>query len=207
MPSVVMPILLLVATVMGVGMVVPQVVHLHRHRQAAGLSAVWIGVSLAMNAWWVAYALAEELWGLLPVSVGALVLYGVMAAQLSHLRPAARLPLAAGAVGLAWIPAVCLAYGGWTMAGLAMGLAYALQFSPAVVAALRTSDLGGVSRLTWRMAWIEAVIWFAYGLREGDPALVVGGGGGAVMATLLLSRLAQVRAPQPVVAGVGTLVD
>jgi uncharacterized protein with PQ loop repeat len=194
--SLVLPTAVAIATVMGAGMIVPQVVRLHRTRVVTGLSGTWVGLGLAMNAWWIAYATAEQLWGLLPVSVGALVLYLVITAQYLWLvGSAGARPILQGLAGAAALPGVVLVVGGWTATGLAIGLAYAIQFSPAVVTALRSVDLAGISPVSWAMAWIEAVIWCSYGLAMGDAALVVGGGGGALMATVILTRLWMVARP------------
>jgi uncharacterized protein with PQ loop repeat len=188
--SLVLSILVAVATVMGAGMIVPQVVRLHRTGLVDGLSGAWVGLSLAMNGWWIAYASAEELWGLLPVSVAAFALYAVIAVQYARVVgwDGAR-RLVTGLVPAAVLPGVALLTGGWTTTGLAIGLAYAVQFSPALVAALRAADLGGISPATWTMAWVEAVIWCAYGAVMGDLALMIGGGGGTVMASVILARL------------------
>jgi uncharacterized protein with PQ loop repeat len=190
MSSVLMPVLLVVANVFGAGMIVPQVVRFRRHRVADGVSGAWIGVGLAVNAWWVAYALQGRLWGLLPVSAVSWVLYGVMAGQYSALigRPALR-QLLAGVAGFGAAPFVGLLWGGWPGAGLAIGLLYAVQFSPAALSALRAVDVSGISPVTWSMAWVEAAIWFLYGLTESDVALVVGGLGGALMAGIVLTRV------------------
>jgi hypothetical protein len=194
--SLILPAAVVVATVMGAGMIVPQVVRLRRTRVATGVSGTWVGLGLAMNAWWIAYATAQQLWGLLPVSIGALVLYLVITMQYTGLlgAPGARsVLLGFGAAGA--LPAIPLLIGGWTATGLAIGLAYAVQFAPAVVAALRSVDLTGISPTTWAMAWIEAVIWCSYGLAMTDAALVVGGGGGAIMASVILARLWLVARP------------
>lgn len=188
--SFVLPLAVAVATVMGAGMIVPQVVRIHRTRAVAGVSGTWVGLGLAMNTWWIAYATSEALWGLVPVSVGSLALYLVIAVQYTRLTAGAGArQILAGLLGSATVPALALAAGGWTAAGLSIGLAYAVQFSPAVVAALRSADLSGISPTTWAMAWIEAVIWCSYGSVQADVALVVGGGGGALMATVILVRL------------------
>ena len=87
---VVLTFLVAVANVMGAGMILPQVLRIHRRRSADGLSAAWVGAGIGLNAWWILYAAAEQLWGLLPVSIGAGFLYLVMVAQLVALegRPA-----------------------------------------------------------------------------------------------------------------------
>jgi uncharacterized protein with PQ loop repeat len=200
----VMTLLLVVANVMGAGMIVPQVLRLHRVRSADGVSGVWIGVGIAMNSWWIAYGLAESLWGILPVSIAAAALYLVMASQYLGLlgRPGLR-PLLAGLFLLGLVPMPFLAVGGWAIAGLVVGLAYAIQFSPAALAALRSDELSGVSSVTWSMAWVEAVIWVIYGLSTGDAALLVGGTGGTLAATVILVRLAVVRSRPPGALSVG----
>ena len=49
--------MLVVANVMGAGMIVPQVARLNRLKTTEGISAAWIGVGLAMNLWpgWVGF--------------------------------------------------------------------------------------------------------------------------------------------------------
>ena len=194
MSTPVLAALLVVANIMGAGMIVPQVVRLHRVRSADGLSGVWVGLGIAMNSWWVAYGLAESLWGILPVSIAAAALYLVMTAQYLGLVGRVGLrPLLVGFLGLAIVPLPFLVVGGWSAAGLVVGLAYAIQFVPAAVAAVRESDLTGISSTTWVMAWIEAVIWVIYGLTSGDRALLIGGTGGAIAAGVILVEVARFR--------------
>ncbi|MDY7099729.1 MAG: hypothetical protein S0880_00945 [Actinomycetota bacterium] len=184
---------LVVANVLGVGMIVPQAARLHRRRVVDGVSGEWVGVSLAINSWWIAYGVSEQLWGVVPVSVGAIVLYGVIAAQYVRLvGPAGARRIVVGVAMSAWFPLAFLLAGGWTAAGLAIGLAYTGQFAPAAITACRSVDLAGVSPATWAMATGEAAIWFTYGLSNGDVALLVGGGGGAVTAAVVLARVVTV---------------
>ena len=191
--SVVLPILLVVANVMGAGMIVPQVARLHRVRSVDGLSGIWVGVGVAMNNWWSAYGIAESLWGILPVSLTASVLYVVMAIQyLGIVGRVGLRPILVGAVTFGGFPLPFLAFGGWSTAGVAIGLCYAVQFLPAAYSAVRSDDLSAVSPVTWTMAWIEAVIWVIYGISTGDNALLVGGTGGSLAASVILVRLAYV---------------
>lgn len=194
MSPVLVTVLLVVANVMGVGMIVPQVLRIRRVRSADGVSGVWIGVGIAMNSWWTAYGLAESLPGILPVSVLAALLYVVMARQYVGLvGRAGWRPLLVGAavVGVAPLPA--LAFGGFAAAGLVVGSTYAVQFSPAVVSAMRSRDPRGVSAMTWAMALVEASIWVVYGIVSRDAALIIGGSGGSVASSAILARLAWVR--------------
>ncbi len=192
--EVILPALLVVANVMGAGMIVPQVLRLHRVRSADGVSGIWIGVGIAMNGWWTAYGLAEGLWGILPVAITAAVLYVVMAIQYLRLvgQPGRR-PLSIGLTAVALAPLPFLAFGDWSAAGLVVGLMYAVQFTPAAASALRSTDVSGISAVTWAMACTEAVIWVIYGSSVGDGALLVGGVGGSLAAVVILFRLATAR--------------
>ena len=87
------------ASVLGSGMALPQAMRLARTGKVDGVSAVWIGVSMAINAWWTAYAVATELWAILPVSTVSLALYFAMATV--YLRSVGRSALGGMAVGAA----------------------------------------------------------------------------------------------------------
>ncbi|MGI9611278.1 MAG: hypothetical protein ACR2QO_00095 [Acidimicrobiales bacterium] len=194
--SLILPTLLVVANVAGAGMVLPQVLRLKRTGVAAGVSAVGAGVGIAMNLWWLAYGIAQGLWGLLPVAGGAFALYLTMAVLL--VRIAGRHAVGGIAQGhlMGLIPLAGLIGWGWGAAGLTIGLLYGAQFLPALMTALRSPSLAGVSRSMWLLAWIEAAIWLVYGLQQNDVALTLGGGGGSVVATLILACLATRAAPR-----------
>lgn len=182
--------MLIVANVFGVAMIVPQAVRLHRTKVADGVSAAWVGVSLATNFWWLGYGLEGRLWGIVPVSVGSLVVYGIVATQvLRPAGPAARGPLTIGVVGSSLGFLMALSAVGWSGVGLALGLAYGLQFGPAAASAIRSADPAGISPATWTMALIEALVWIVYGTAIADPALVIGGVGGSLMASIILSQV------------------
>jgi uncharacterized protein with PQ loop repeat len=183
--------LVVVASVLGSWMAFPQTRRLVRTRRVDGVSATWIGVSIAINAWWLAYAFAADVWAVVPVSLLSLVLYGVMGlVYTASVGRRAVLGISAGCFGLGMIPLPFLVVGGWTPAGVAVGFSYGLQLLPAVVAACRTSDLAGVSPATWLIAFVEAALWLVYGAGVGDPALLLAGGVGVVMASIILGRLA-----------------
>ena len=191
MNAVLVTAMLVVANIMGAGMAYPQAARLVRQRSTAGVSGVWAGVSLSMNLWWLAYGLAEGLWGLVPVSAVAAVLYGVII--VAYVRAAGRSTVPGVAIGmfvLGMAPLPFLLVGGWRVAGLAIGLCYGMQLVPAVVAACRSRELDGLAPSTWIMAWIEAAIWLVYGVLVLDPALLAGGASGTVMAAVILVRLA-----------------
>jgi uncharacterized protein with PQ loop repeat len=189
--NIVLNFLVLVATVLGSWMAFPQARRIARTRQVDGVSATWIGVSLGINAWWLTYGIAEHVWALIPVSFVSLALYGVMAYGFLAAVGRAALPgFALGIFGLGMIPLPFLVFGGWASAGIVVGLCYGVQLLPAVIASCRTSVLTGVSAATWLIAWVEAAVWLAYGLGVGDAALAIAGAVGALMASVILARLA-----------------
>lgn len=180
-----------IANVTGAGMIVPQVLRLHRGRAADGVSALWIGIGVALNLFWCGYALDRDLWAVVPVSAVSLALYAAMAVLYAGIvGPRAIRELASGFAAGAAAPLAAVVVGGWTLAGIALGLAYTVQFAPAVWSALRSPSVAGVAPTTWLLAWVEAVAWLVYGLVRTDPAITVGGAGGGVMATLILVVLA-----------------
>ncbi len=192
--------LVVAATVLGSWMAFPQTRRLLRTRRVDGVSAAWIGVSIAINTWWLAYAFAADVWAVVPVSLLSLVLYGVMAVVFTgSVGRRSLVGIAAGFFGLGMIPLPFLVVGGWSLAGVAVGFSYGLQLLPAVVASCRTSDLSGVSSATWLIAFVEAALWLVYGAGVGDPALVLAGAVGAVMASIILGRL-EVTGHRPFVA-------
>ena len=183
--------LVVLATVLGSWMAFPQARRLARTRRIEGVSAVWIGVSLAINGWWLTYGLAAGVWALVPVSAISLVIYASMAAiYIGTVGRSALTPMALGVFGLGMIPLPFLIVGGWSLAAIAVGLSYGIQLLPAVVSACRTRDLVGVSASTWLIAWVEAGLWLVYGLGVGDMALTLAGVVGVAMASIILARLA-----------------
>jgi uncharacterized protein with PQ loop repeat len=189
--NIVLNLIVVVATVIGSAMAFPQARRIARTRHVDGVSAAWIGVSLAINGWWLAYGVAADIWALVPVSMISLLLYAVMARY--YLLTVGRRGLGGLALGvfvLGMVPLPFLLLGGWTLAGIAVGLSYGVQLLPAVVATMRSSSLAGVSSTTWIIAGVEATLWLVYGIAVADVAVVLGGGVGVLMAGAILTRLA-----------------
>ncbi|NND75192.1 MAG: hypothetical protein HKN44_09320 [Ilumatobacter sp.] len=178
------------ASVLGSGMALPQALRLFRTGRTDGVSPVWIGVSVAINAWWAAYAVAVSLWTLLPVAVVSLLLYVWIGVVFLRVTRAALLPVIGGAFGLGMTPLPALLVGGWTVAGVTVGLCYGIQLAPAVAAAYRAPTVDGISPATWAISFTEAALWLGYGVGIGDRALVAGGVMGIVMAGAIIFRLA-----------------
>ena len=194
--NIILNLVVVAASVIGAGMALPQARSLFTTRRTDGVSPMWIGVSLAINAWWIAYALAASVAVLLPVALASFALYTSMAlvfvrAERSAGRRVASTmrPMALGTFGLGLGPLPALLLGGWEVAGLAIGLCYGLQLLPAVVAAHRTRSLSGISNGTWILSFIEGALWIVYGSVIRDGALIAGGVTGVVMSGVILARL------------------
>jgi len=180
----------ILATVLGSWMALPQAIRLVRTRCVDGVSASWIGVSVAINVWWLAYGVGADVWVLLPVATISVAIYGTMAAVfLRTVGPRGMPGMVLGMFGLGMVPLPFLVLGGWTLAGVALGLAYGIQLLPAVLAACTTDRLSGVAPATWLTAWAEAALWLAYVALVPDVALALAGVMGVVMATVILVRL------------------
>ncbi len=189
--NVVLNALVISATVIGSGMALPQARQLSRTRRTDGVSPTWVGVSMAINGWWLAYGLAAPVWALVPVSTISIALYASMAVLFVQTGGGvARRGLLVGALGLGMIPLPFLLVGGWRVAGVVVGFCYGLQLLPAVLAVLRSRALSGVSAATWWIAWVESMIWLVYAAAVVDLALIVAGAIGVVMSTVILTRLA-----------------
>ncbi len=190
--------LLVVANVLGAGMILPQVLRLHRLRSTEGVSPVGIGVGVAMNLWWIVYGTQAGAFGIVPVSAAGVALYSTIAWQYLRLDGVGSLsPMALGFAGIGIVPLIPYLFVGIETAGLTIGLLYGVQFSPAAIAAIRTVNPVGVSAATWTMAWIEAAIWAVYGSRVADLPLILGGAGGTFMASVILVRLVATQPRRP----------
>lgn len=178
------------ANVLGISMALPQAVRLARTRRVDGVSAAWAGISASMNAWWVAYGVATDHWAIVPASVIPTVVYSVIGVLLVRERPAARPALLATAGVALLVPGVVLVGGGWTMTGLTLGWAYAVQLLPAALTAWRSGSVAGIATGTWVIAASEASLWVVYGSADGDPGILAFGAAGLVMSGTVLARLA-----------------
>jgi uncharacterized protein with PQ loop repeat len=182
------------ATLLGSGMAFPQARRLFRTRRVEGVSAAWIGVSVALNAWWLVYGLWVGVYALVPVSAVSLLMYlsiGVLFVRTTGRRSLR--PIIGSAAALGAVPLPFLVLGGWAAAGLVAGVCYGLQLLPAVVAAYRSDELAGIAPGTWIIALVESALWLVYGLGVGDVALSAGGASVLTMSGLIVGRLAIVR--------------
>lgn len=179
------------ANILGAAMAAPQAVRLRRTSEVAGISPAWAGLSVALNAWWVAYATAVASWALVPVAAVSTVLYAVVARYLIRLGDAGptarRMAVMAAAASAALV--ATLIGSGWVAVGIVLGALYGAQLTPAVVAAWRSTDTSGIATLTWQFAWGEAALFGVYGLSRGDVGLLTLAGCGLVASTAILVRV------------------
>ncbi len=179
--------LLIVANVFGVGMLVPQARRLARTKRVAGVSPRWIGLGVGINTGWLAYGFLADLPGLLPVSAGALALYGWMLITLAQIPNGGTAEAVATAVALlVLLAAIALTAGIPAMGVIGLGFLYTVQFVPAARESFTSIDLSGIAPTTWAMALIEAAIWAFYGVSTSDVGLLIGGIGASVMSSIVL---------------------
>lgn len=189
-------LVIIAANVIGAAMAFPQAWRVLRHRQIAGVSPTWAAVSVTTNAWWVVYALAIGNPAIIPVAGISVIGYAAIVVGLARqgaLGDGFGLALGSS-VAVALVPLAALQLGGWPIAGLSLGLLYAVQLSPAVITAIRASDLLGVATGTWIVAAVESVLWGVYGAARGDLGLISLAVVGIIMSTIVLTRVARFRA-------------
>lgn len=188
-----MTLVVIAATALGGAMAVPQAWKVLRTRSTQGVSGVWAAVSLTVNVWWGAYAFGVDDIAIFPVAAISVMAYLVIAVAIVRFGDDApgRLlaAMAAGSIGIAAVPLVALALGGWSAAGVVLGMLYGVQLSPAVVAVYRAADVSGVSAATWVLALAEAVLWGMYGFARIDHGIVALAITGTAASTLVLARL------------------
>lgn len=186
-------VIVIAANLLGGAMALPQAAKLVQSRRVEGISASWAGISATVNAWWAVYGLGVGDPGIVPVSIISVMAYLAITGALVRFGPADRIrttmSMLATSVAVAVVPAGALLLGGWTTAGITLGLLYGVQLSPAVVVVYRAADVSGVSVATWTIAFAEAVLWGVYGLARVDIGLVSLAATGVLMSALVLARL------------------
>ena len=165
----------------------PQPVRLVRTGVAAGVSPLAALNAVITTIGWAVYGLSADLPIVWIVSVVALV-PSLWTVVLLVPRTTRRDVLSASL----WA-ATLLAAGAIGIGGAAMSLGVVVSQGPAVVRAVRESDLSGVAPATWWLSLLDAVTWGAYGIAVADGALM---GYGVVLATasvIVLARIAWTR--------------
>ena len=184
-----------VATILGVTALIPQIVKLVRTGDPAGISATWPAIGLVSNAAWSAYLIQAGLW---PASISTSSMIGFYALVLWALRPAGA-PLRRPVVrGIVWgaVLAMITAGAGWFVLGTVLGFSQFIQMAPAIWTAYRTAIPSGISAVTWWISGIEGTLWGYYGWYHGDIPVMIFAATFFTTAVLMLARYhAVVRSP------------
>ena len=177
------------ANILGVGMLIPQARRIIQRRSLSGVSGAWIGAGIAINSGWLIYGLSAGVVGLVPVSLGSLVLYlWIFRLANSISRPVAR-ETAFTSAGLLLLLGVAGVLAGLATFGLVLSACYTVQFAPAAREAILSRDLDSVAPATWTMAIAEALLWAGYGIAIGDLPVTLGGIGATAMSGVVLFRI------------------
>ncbi len=183
----------ILANVIGGAMAVPQAARLIIHRRAEGVSPAWAGLGLTLNGWWLAYGLGAggSSWAIVPISAISIVSYGIIVAMIVRHTTAGTSETVTGSLILSTaiaglVPILAMLIGSWSAVGVTLGAIYGVQLTPAVIGIYRATDLSGVSIATWRLAWIEALLWGVYGFPPRDPGILTFSVTGLIMSTAVL---------------------
>ena len=193
-------IALAVATVLAAVYLGPQIWRLWHTRNPDGVSPTWACFGTVINAAWIVYLVAEELWPALVATVIVVASYLTTAYLVLRLRPRA----APGAIGRAAIVAVGLTLVavlfGWTALGIVLGLSYGLQVAPSVWSAYAVDDPAGISLPTWWLGLAQAVLWGIYAVGVADAGIITYAVIGVVSSAAIIGRVTLTRRPRPVPA-------
>ncbi|MCY3850621.1 MAG: PQ-loop domain-containing transporter [Acidimicrobiaceae bacterium] len=177
-----------VATAVTFVQILPQIVRLLRIGRTEGVSPEWAAIGTTVNAGWIAYVVAEELWVAIPACLVGTASYGVVLYLLYRNGAGVRTGLLLSAV-VAVACVVVQLEAGWTVLGTVLGLSNGLYLGPSVVAAWRSHAPVGVSPLSWVLVALEGVLWGLYGVFVEASPVVVYGVTAALLAGLVLLRL------------------
>ncbi len=177
-----------VATAVTFVQILPQIVRLLRIGRTEGVSPVWAAIGTTVNAGWIAYVVAEELWVTIPACLVGTASYGIVLYLLYRNDAGVRTGLLLSAV-VAVACVVVQLEAGWTVLGTVLGLSNGLYLGPSVVAAWRSHAPVGVSPLSWVLVALEGVLWGLYGVFVDASPVVVFGVTAAGLAALVLLRL------------------
>ena len=177
----------IVATVLAVASLIPQIGKLWSTKDPTGVSITWPALGLVTNVRWTAYLYQQRLWLSVPSAALMVIFYGVILILLA--RVGQRL-WAGAARGLAWgitLSAIGVT-GGWLILGVVLGTSAAIQVVPAIWTAFRTYAPSGISPGTWWIILAEAALWGVYGKAYADVAIIIFAITASATALLMLAR-------------------
>ena len=176
-----------IATVLAVITLIPQIMKLWRTRNAEGVSATWAAFGTVSNGAWAAYLASQSLWLALP-STSVMAVFDLI--PLLLIGWTGRSILRATSLGTLWARALTAAglVGGWQGLGLILGVSFGVQATPSLWTAFHTWAPRGISSGTWQLILIEGVLWGVYGAGYSDRAVVVYGILSTIASALMLGR-------------------
>jgi uncharacterized protein with PQ loop repeat len=176
-----------VATLLAIVTLIPQVTKLWRTRNAEGVSATWATLGTVSNGAWTAYLLSQALWLAVPSTAVMAVFYLITVLLIGRAGRPTRTAVVLGTAGALLLVAAGLV-GGWPGLGLVLGVSFGVQATPSVWTAFRTWAPRGISPGTWQLILIEGLLWLVYGAGHGDRAIVVFGILSSIASALMLGR-------------------
>jgi hypothetical protein len=177
----------LAATVVSIACTWPQLARVRRTGDIAGVSITAALLTVSSELGWTGYLGGEGLWSAVPEGVLNIAANALLAVAVARAGGSARSAVAAAATWLAVLVAG-RTLGGPTALAALLGIAYAVQLTPAVVTACRTWSPSGISVATWSLRLTEAVLWGVYGHVRGDVPLVLFGVLGSLESGAVLLR-------------------
>ncbi len=176
-----------IATVLAVITLIPQITKLRRTRNAEGVSATWAAFGTVSNGAWATYLASQSLWLALPSTSVMAIFYLV---TLLLIGRTGRSILRAISLGSLWALALAAAglVGGWQGLGLVLGVSFGVQATPSIWTAFNTRAPRGISSGTWQLILIEGVLWGVYGVGYSDRAVVLYGILSTIASALMLGR-------------------
>lgn len=187
------------ATIGTMTFLVPQIIKLIRTRDSSGVSSTWPALGFVINIGWFFYMIHNEHWVAVFAPLVTFISYAVILWALSR---SGRILSASYVRGILWtglLIAVTFIYG-WETLGVVLGLSYAVQLTPSIWTAFRTSDPSGVSSATWWIGSVEAILWGAFGTFHADRGIVTFAVVGLIGSLLMLIRYYSTRRQVPVMA-------
>lgn len=189
-------IAVILATVMSIVALIPQVQRLRRTCDAAGVSITWVVFGIVTNAGWFVYVSTQALWASAPATVISSAFYVWLFALLVALGTPWRFAARAGA-GMVSLLVVITSLTGFAVMGTLLALAYAVQVGPSVWTAYRTRAPTGVSPGTWLLMFLQVFLWGLYGIAHGDVPIIIYGVTGMTASGLMLARWYVTRGRMP----------
>ena len=162
---------IVLATVLTLVFLVPQIAKLIRTGDSAGVSTTWPALGVLSNIGWTGYLAHEALWASLVAPVGATAGYSVTMWALARTgRPLG--PSLGRAAGFGAVLVATLLVGGWTALGVALGLSFGVMMAPSIWVAFRTPDPSGIAPGTWWLGLAEGLLWGFYGWHHADEGIL-----------------------------------